>query len=184
MIKMYKLRKYMEKIPLKNFMDRLLSRVIARFPSLFKRWEKNADILTFVDTYWADPPDDPFSAKIALVTTGGIHLKKDEPFDMDDRDGDPSYRVIPSLVPEDALTITHNYYDARDACIDPGVVFPLHTLLEMEKSGEVGPVNTRHFSFMGHIQGRHIATLVEESAPQVAASLKEDGVGAVILSPA
>jgi D-proline reductase (dithiol) PrdB len=174
----------MEKIPLKIFKDRLLSLVIARFPSLFRRWEKNADILTFEDTYWADPPDEPFSAKIALVTTGGIHLKNDEPFDMDDRDGDPSYRVIPSSVPEDGLTITHNYYDVRDALKDPEIIFPLQTLLSMEKSGEVGQVNSRHFSFMGHIQGRHLSTLLEKSAPQVAASLNEDGVGAVILSPA
>jgi D-proline reductase (dithiol) PrdB len=50
--------------------------------------------------------------------------------------------------------------------------------------GEIGAVNDRHFSFMGHIKGNHIDTLLNETAPRVAKMLKEDGVDVAILTPA
>jgi len=37
---------------------------------------------------------------------------------------------------------------------------------------------------MGHIQGSHINALMDETAPQVAAMLKQDRVDAVLLTPA
>ncbi len=169
---------------MKEGADRLLSKIMAKFPFLFRRWEKKASILTFDDTFWADPPNDPFSVKVALVTTGGVHAKDDEPFDMKDGEGDPSYRVISPDTPLEDLTITHNYYDHRDALKDPGVVFPLDVLVDMGKEGEVGSVNGRHYSFMGHVTGKHLPTLIEHSAPDVAEALRKDGVGAVLLSPA
>jgi len=168
----------------KERIDSFLSKIMAKFPVLVRKWEKKASILTFEDTFWADPPKDPFSVKVALVTTGGVHAKDDEPFDMKDREGDPSYRAISSDTPRDELTITHNYYDHRDALKDPGVVFPLDVLVDMGKAGEVGSVNSLHYSFMGHVTGKHLPTLIEQSAPEVAAALRKDGVGAVLLSPA
>lgn len=165
-------------------MDRLISRLYAAFPSLLRKWEKKAEIITFESTFWAPPPENPFDARVALVTTGGVHLLSDRPFDMEDRDGDPSFREIPGDVDEGELTITHNYYDTRDAREDVGVVFPLQSLRDMEREQSLGSVNVRHFSFMGHVTGRHLKTLMEESAPQVSAALRKDGVGAVLLCPA
>lgn len=168
---------------MKKITDSVLTFLFAKFPSLFHAWEKKAQILTFEETFWASPPEDPHLAKIALVTTGGVHLVGDAPFDMRDRDGDPTYREISSGAFAGNLTITHDYYDSRDAMLDPGVVFPLDVLLDMERAGEVGEVNHRHFSFMGHIKGRHLTTLLRKTAPEVATKLREDGVGAVVLSP-
>lgn len=168
---------------MKKVTDSILSFLFAQFPAFFHVWEKKAQILTFEETYWAPPPEDPFSSKIALVTTGGVHLKDDVPFNMGDRDGDPTYREIPASAGPESLTITHDYYDSRDAERDPGVVFPLDVLLDMSRSGEVGEVNHRHFSFMGHIKARYIDRLMSATAPEVAAKLEQDGVGAVILSP-
>jgi len=37
---------------------------------------------------------------------------------------------------------------------------------------------------MGHIDGRHISTLVETSAPEVARKLQKDQVDLVLLTPA
>lgn len=168
---------------LKKITDSILSVLFGKFPALFRMWERSSSILTFDETYWTRPPEDPFSSKIALVTTGGVHLRDDVPFDMDDRDGDPTYREIPRDATQERLTITHDYYDRRDALDDIGVVFPLGALLDMKSSGHVKDVNGRHFSFMGHIKGRHLDTLMEETAPEVAAKLREDGVDVVILSP-
>ncbi|NIO17014.1 MAG: hypothetical protein GTN70_08450, partial [Deltaproteobacteria bacterium] len=117
---------------MKKLSDSILSVLLAKFPVLFRMWERKAQILTFEETYWAEPPEDPFAARVALVTTAGVHVTGDRPFDMKDRDGDPTYREIPSDTAASSLSITHDYYDIRDAELDPGVVFPLDVLLDME----------------------------------------------------
>lgn len=121
---------------------------------------------------------------VALVTTGGVHLRSDPPFDMDDPDGDPSYRVIPVDAPRERLTITHKYYDHAAADRDLNVVLPLDRLRESHAAGRIGGLAPRVYSFMGHIDGRHLRTLIERTAPDVAARLAADGAEAVVLTPA
>jgi D-proline reductase (dithiol) PrdB len=118
------------------------------------------------------------------VTTGGVHLKSQKPFDMKDPSGDPTFREIPADARPADLTITHNYYDHADADKDINVVFPIERVQELKQSNEIGDVNYRHFSFMGHIMHHHIKTLMKETAPSVAAALKSDEVDIVILTPA
>lgn len=131
--------------------------------------------------------DKPLSrARIALVTTGGVHLPGDERFDIDDPAGDCSYREIPSGAPDlDELTWTHAYYARRrgpgDQADDLDCVFPLWTLRRLVDAGEVGELNTRHFSFMGAIHDT--STLEERTAPEVAGMLAEDEADAVFLTP-
>jgi D-proline reductase (dithiol) PrdB len=84
----------------------------------------------------------------------------------------------------DDLMITHNYYDHQDADQDINVVFPIKRLKEFEAEGMIGQVAPRHFSFMGHILGHHIESLVNRTGPEVAKMLKADGVDAVFLTPA
>jgi D-proline reductase (dithiol) PrdB len=123
-------------------------------------------------------------ARIALVTTAGLHLHEQPPFDMDDPNGDPSFREIPNATPPDGLTITHKYYDHTDADADPNVVFPLERLHELATRGIIGEPSPRHFAFMGHIDGSRIQTLHEQTGPAVAGMLKQDQVDAVLLTPA
>lgn len=103
---------------------------------------------------------------------------------MKDSAGDPTFREIPANTLPADLTITHNYYDHTDADKDVNIVFPIERVQELKQSGEIGDVNYRHFSFMGHIMHHHIKTLMKETAPQVAAALKSDKVNIVILTPA
>jgi hypothetical protein len=56
--------------------------------------------------------------------------------------------------------------------------------LQLKQAQDIGAVNWRHFSFMGHILKHHIDTLMHESAPAVAAALKKDEVDIAILTPA
>lgn len=119
-----------------------------------------------------------------MITTGGIHLDNQAPFNMRDPAGDPSFREIPADTPPDHLVITHNYYDHSDAQRDINIVFPLEGVQLLKQSREIGDVNHRHFSFMGHITNHHVQTLINDTAPRVAAALKEDGVDIVILTPA
>ena len=103
---------------------------------------------------------------------------------MSDPEGDPSFREMPSDVDPRRLTITHNYYDHAAADRDINVVLPLGRLRELADEGQVGAVAPRAYSFMGHIDGRHLRTLLEETAPAVADRLRADGAEAVFLTPA
>lgn len=116
--------------------------------------------------------------RLALVTTGGVHLPEQPRFDIDDPSGDCSYRGIPNDAY--ALTWTHAYY-ASDHGTDLDSVFPLWTLRGLVAEGAVGELNHRHFSFMGAIHDP--GPLVEETAPEAARKLAEDGVDAVLLTP-
>jgi D-proline reductase (dithiol) PrdB len=117
-------------------------------------------------------------SRLALATTGGVHLPDQPRFDIDDPTGDCSYREIPTTA--DELTWTHAYY-RPDEGSDLDAVFPLDTLRRLASDGVVGELSARHFSFMGAI---HDPTrLVEETAPEVADKLVEDQVDLVLLTP-
>jgi D-proline reductase (dithiol) PrdB len=117
-------------------------------------------------------------SRLALVTTGGVHLPGQPRFDIDDPAGDCSYREIPASA--DDLTWTHAYY-RPDEGSDLDAVFPLQTLRSLLEDGTVGWLSERHFSFMGAI---HDPTrLVESTAPEVAGKLVEDRVDVVLLTP-
>lgn len=122
-------------------------------------------------------------ARIALVTTAGIHQRDQEGFDMENPDGDASYRVIAGDVTPGALTITHDYYDHRAADRDYNCVFPLERLRELATRDELGGVAPRHVGMMGHILGRERRRLLDETAPAVAELFREDAVDAVLATP-
>ncbi len=115
--------------------------------------------------------------RLALVTTGGVHLPEQPRFDIDDPAGDCSYREIPTDAAE--LTWTHAYH--RPDTTDLDAVFPLRTMQRLAEEGVVGELNRRHFSFMGAIPDP--SPLVEKTAPEVAEKLSDDGVDAVFLTP-
>jgi len=138
----------------------------------------------FNDTPWTPFTGQVTQSRVALVTTGGVHLKNDRPFNMRDPAGDPEFREIPVQAAASSLTITHNYYDHSDADKDINVVFPFERLHELAATEALGSVNHRHFSFMGHILPPHIETLINTTGPQVARLLKQDAVDIVLLTPA
>jgi D-proline reductase (dithiol) PrdB len=165
--------------------NRLIAKLITRYPWLGQRlisayvpWESGEAIP------WA-PPRKPLRAcKLALVTTSGVHHHGQPPFDMRDSEGDPSFRVIDGATIGKGYRITHDYYDHGDAEKDLNIVFPLDRLRELQGEGVVGRLADTHYSFMGHIDGRHIVTLISDTARQVAEKLRLDGVDAVLLTPA
>ena len=124
-------------------------------------------------------PEKPLEeCRVALVTTGGVHLPEQPRFDIDDPFGDCSYREIPADAAQ--LTWTHAYYRPGEST-DLDAVFPLWTMRELALEGVVGRLNHRHFSFMGAIHDP--GPLVEQTAPEVAAKLAGDGVDAALLTP-
>jgi D-proline reductase (dithiol) PrdB len=153
-------------------------------PWLASRWAKSHQFVEGRDIPWTPLSKPVAESVIALVTTAGVHLKSQEPFDMDDPDGDPSFREIPSDARKEDLTITHKYYDHSAADRDINVVLPLDRMREFVAGGRIRGVAPAVYGFMGHIHGRHLSMLLAESAPEVARCLKTDGADAVVLTPA
>jgi D-proline reductase (dithiol) PrdB len=169
----------------KRFKNQLIAKVITRFPNLAQRfiaayepWESGEP------TPWT-PVTKPLSeCKVAVVTTSGVHHGHQEPFDMQDSDGDPSSRTIVGSTIENDFKITHDYYDHSDAEKDLNIILPLNRLQELQQEGFIGELAKKHYSFMGHIDGHHIATLISRSAKQVVEKLRRDAVDVVLLTPA
>lgn len=164
--------------------DRIVAKLFTRFPGLLELWAKSREFVINVETPWALFPKDLSESRVALVTTAGVHLRTQPPYDMVDKEGDPTFREIPSHTPPADLMITHNYYDHKDADQDINVVLPMERLRELEIEGTIAGIAPKHFSFMGHILGHHIETLINRTGPEVAKMLKADGVDAVFMTPA
>jgi len=162
----------------------MLAKIFNRYSFLVERWARSGKFVNNLHTPWAILSKEMREFKIGLVTTAGVHLKSQLPFDMGDKDGDPTWREISSQVDLEDLMITHNYYDHRDADQDINVVFPVERLRELKADGVIGGISPRHFSFMGHITGRHLDTLIKRTGPEVARILKGDSADAVFLTPA
>ena len=163
--------------------NRLISKIITRFPSLAERFIASYEPWKAVDAPWTPVTKPLNKATIALVTTAGVHHRGQEPFDMKDPDGDPSYRIIDLKKPLSGLMITHDYYDHSDADKDINIVFPVERLKEFEREGLVGRLAEVHYGFMGHITGRHRDRLVGKNAPEIAQALKNAQVDIVLLTP-
>ena len=168
----------------KERQDKLIAKLFTRYPILVNLWARHSKFVEFSDSPWAPLTKATHQCRLALVTTGGVHLLSQPPFNMDDPAGDPTFREIPADTSPKDLGITHNYYDHSDADKDVNIVFPIERVLDLKKLGDIADVNHRHFSFMGHITNHHVHTLMRDIAPRVASAFKADGVDIVILTPA
>jgi len=171
-------------VNLHRLQNQIVAFLFSRFPSLTARWLKKQRLDDYGPPPWTPMTKPLARCRIALVTTAGVHCQDDTPFHMDDKDGDPTYRVIPQDVARDTLRITHDYYDHRDADKDINIVLPLDRLQELVVERVVGDAASFHYSFMGHIDGPYVSRLLTETAPEVARRLQQEQVDAVVLTPA
>jgi D-proline reductase (dithiol) PrdB len=166
---------------LKGVRDRAVSRLLAPFPELPRRWaERSATARAEGPVPWTPFTKRLGESRVAVVTTGGFHLPDQPGFDCDR--GDPSFREIPADTDLGRLAITHTHYDTRDARRDPNILLPLDRLRELVEEGAIRSLAPTHYSLMGFIP--QIATLVEVTAPAIAAGLRREEVDALVLTPA
>ncbi|HEX4359633.1 MAG TPA: glycine/sarcosine/betaine reductase selenoprotein B family protein [Pseudonocardia sp.] len=118
-------------------------------------------------------------ARVALVTTAGLHLRTDRPFVRED----PGYRVIPADTAGADIVQSHSSigFDRTAMQRDLNVVFPLDRLRELVAEGVLGGPAPRFLSFMG-AQPDPEAVLAE-SAGRAAEQLLADRVDVVLLTP-
>lgn len=123
-------------------------------------------------------------AVVGLVTTAGFFLRGQDPFDMDASKGDASYRVLPRDLDVASLRIAHTHYPHERVEQDVNVVFPVERLREVAEEGGIAALAPRLFSFGWSNLTKELIEPPGGTAHQVARSLREDGVDAVILTPA
>ena len=137
------------------------------------KWVVNEDVP------WT-PLTKPLSrCKVALISSGGVHLKDQAPFHTKD---DTSYREIPKAARMEDLEITHFAYRTEDARKDPNCVFPLERLREMEAEGVIGELADPAYGFVGGIYSHR--RVREELAPRIVEALTENMVDLLYLVPA
>lgn len=130
----------------------------------------------------------PLSAsKVALLSTAGLSMRDDTPFDMEmERKnplrGDPSWRRLRADATAADIEANHLHIKTDYIEQDLNVALPLERLREAVAAGEVGAMADTHYSIMGY-QGNDSSTLVQESAPAIAAAMKSEEVDLALLAP-
>jgi D-proline reductase (dithiol) PrdB len=127
------------------------------------------------------------TCKVALISSAGISLKSDRPFDQEGERrnpwwGDPSYRIIPNTATSGDVRFYHLHINPRPAEQDLNCLFPLARLKELEQSGEIGASAEQHFSIMGYILKPE--TLLHETVPAIIRDLRAEHADVVALVPA
>ncbi len=123
-------------------------------------------------------------ARLAIVTTAGLHVEGDPPFDIDDVRGDATFREIPADVDPRRLRIAHAHYPHQRFLQDHNVILPLDRLHELVAAGALGGLSPRIFSFgWGGGLTREYIDPKTGTAHEVARRLQADGADFVLFVP-
>ncbi|MGZ3509871.1 MAG: glycine/sarcosine/betaine reductase selenoprotein B family protein [Vulcanimicrobiaceae bacterium] len=126
---------------------------------------------------WAPLRKPLHEAKVVLISSGGVHLRSDRPFNLN---GDGTYRVIPRDATPADLAISHQAYDRTDALSDINLVFPIERLRELQAEHAIGSLAEKHYGF--GLSGS--AARLIPSMRDVARRIKIAAVDLAILVPA
>ncbi len=136
---------------------------------------------------WA-PVSVPLSTcRVALLSSAGLSMKGDAPFDMEmerknPQRGDSSWRRLSADASSDAIEVNHLHIDTGFILRDLNVALPLDRLRELVEAGTVGAMAPSHYSIMGY-QGGDTSALEQKSAPEIAAAMKSEEVDLALLAP-
>jgi D-proline reductase (dithiol) PrdB len=124
---------------------------------------------------------------LALVTSAGISLKADPPFDMEREKreaiwGDRSYRAIPRGTTEKDIEVNHLHINTNYIKQDINVILPLARMAEFEREKIIGRLAPTACSFYG-FQWQNNDFLREAIEP-ISKKMKLEGVEAVLMTPA
>jgi D-proline reductase (dithiol) PrdB len=134
------------------------------------------------------PMSKPLSqATVALLTSAGISLKTDAPFNMEREKkeptwGDRSYRTLPRGTTAKDIDVNHLHINTSYIKQDINVILPLERMLELEQEGAIGRLAPTAFSYYG-FQWENTDFLKEAIEP-ISMKMKGEGVEAVLLTPA
>lgn len=136
---------------------------------------------------WAKVRKPLSESKVALLSTAGISMKNDAPFDMDyerknPTRGDSSFRKLRGDATAQDIVANHLHIDTSYIERDLNVALPLARLDALVAEGVVGSSAPTHYSIMG-FQGNDSSKLENESAPAIAEALISEEVDLFLLAP-
>ena len=136
---------------------------------------------------WAAVAKPLSESKVALLSTAGISMKGDSPFDMESERrhptwGDPTFRRILSHATAADVEVNHLHINTVFIRRDLNVALPLDRLRELIREGVVGSAAETHYSTMGY-QGSSTKVLENETAPAIAAAMAKESVDLILLAP-
>jgi D-proline reductase (dithiol) PrdB len=132
---------------------------------------------------WVTPKKPLAQSRMALISTAGLVLPGQAPFDDRARGGDVTFREIPDDANLAGLIDTHRSetFDHAGVQADPNLALPIDRLRELVEQGRIGSANRRHLSFMGSITAP--GRLIKQTAPEAAQCLVTDQVDLALLVP-
>ena len=124
---------------------------------------------------------------IALVTSAGMSLKTDPPFDMEREKkeaiwGDRSFRAIARKTTEKDIEVNHLHINTNWIKQDINVILPLARMAEFENEKMIGRLAPTAHSFYG-FQWQSTDFLKEAIDP-ISKKMNLEGVEAVLMTPA
>jgi hypothetical protein len=136
---------------------------------------------------WAPVRKPLRESRVALLSTAGLSMRGDTPFDMElerrnPLRGDPSWRRLRADADAASIEANHLHIDTGYVLRDLNVALPLDRLRELVAAGEVGALAPTHYSIMGY-QGNDTRELEQRSAPEIAAAMRSEGVDLALLVP-
>jgi D-proline reductase (dithiol) PrdB len=119
------------------------------------------------------------ASRVAIVTTAGLHRRGDPPFGP----GEQTYRVIPADTPAADIIQSHTSigFDRVAIMRDVNISYPIDRLRELVARGELGGLAPNGYSFMG--AQRELTRIANDTGPEVARRLRDDGVDVALLTP-
>jgi len=116
--------------------------------------------------------------RVAIVTTAGLHRRSDRAFGP----GEQGYRAIPGDTPAADIVQSHTSigFDRVAIMRDLNITFPIDRLRELAARGRVA-LARNNYSFMGAL--RDTAKLENETGPEIARRLTDEGTAVALITP-
>lgn len=159
----------------------------SEFEGRFSKWNGNEELRNypFVENVYA-----PFTParralpmlNLALISSAGAYIDGTEPFDLEAKDGDISYKEIPIEVGSVDLEYAAKGYDTKAVREDMNSQIPVERLLEYEENAVIGRLNHVWWSLSSYLP--NAAKVADELANQIADRLVRYEVQSALLIPA
>lgn len=156
------------------------------FSRRFGNWRSNDDLNNYPFVENIHSPFTPLRRalpmlNLALVTSAGAYIDGTEPFDIESKDGDMTYREIPVEVEAEDLRYAAKGYDPKDVIADRNSQIPIDRLLEYAGNGVIGGLNNVWWSISSHIPNAE--RVANELAPAIAGRLERYDIHAALFIP-
>lgn len=156
------------------------------FSKRFARWNGNEDLSNYPFIENQHAPFTPLKRalpllNLALISGAGAYITGADPFDIDSREGDVTYREIPVEVGAADLSYAAKGYDPAAIKEDRNCQIPIERLLEYQENAVIGQLNEVWWSVSSFTPDA--VRVAEELTPAIVERLERYQVRAALFIP-